>query len=73
MEEYLSDGTTFVTSEGSAAKRVALPRAKYSDIYTSTYAVTAGHVVVVKLNLNSATSHTITAWAIDLRVEVIKR
>lgn len=73
VEEYLADTTTFVAVEASTLKPVSSARAKYTDLFSSTYTIPAGHYVVVKLVLSSASGHTITAWNIDLRVEVIKR
>lgn len=73
LVEYLPDGVTAVNTEGSALKPMSSTRAKYADLFTSSYSIAAGQVVKVSLFLGTAASHTVTAWNIDLRVEVIKR
>lgn len=73
MIEYLGDGTTYVNAEATTSKRMAMARARYSDLFTSSYSIPAGHVVTVALVLVSGGSRTVTGWAIDLRVEIIKR
>ena len=73
LTEYLSDGVTYVSSEGTSIKPIAVARAKYGDIYSSSYVLPAGHVVTVGLSITTATSHTMTIWNAALRVELIKR
>lgn len=71
VNEYNSAGDTLIASSVSTAKPMALARAKYGDQLT--VAVEAGHSITAGLSLASATSHTVTAYNIETRVEVIKR
>jgi hypothetical protein len=60
-----------VASFAGAAKSVALARAKYCDMLTAQ--VGGGNAIDAFMQLASATSHTVTVWNVDLRVEIIKR
>lgn len=68
--ESLPDTTPVATTAG-APKSVALARAKYGDLLTAE--VAAGNTVVARMQLGSATTHTVTVWNLDMRVEIIKR
>jgi hypothetical protein len=71
VSQYTEPGAVFISSAFSATKPVALARAKYSDYFTGN--VLAGNRIQVDLIFGTATTHTMTAWNVDMRVEIIKR
>lgn len=68
ITEYDATGTTALANHIGPRKGVSTARIRYTDQYT--VPVTGGRVITV--TLYCATTHVVTVWNLDLRVEVIK-
>ncbi len=73
MTEYLADGTTFVLFESTTYKPLSTTRARYADLFSSSYRLTEGRKAVVALEATASPGQTVTAWNVDFRIELIKR